>query len=77
MARKRNPYMVIPIFLSIAVLIIAPKAIHQEGLSKGLFLVCAAIGFPWLLYFIISRAVQKTISDEVKKQREEENQDFV
>jgi hypothetical protein len=69
--------MVIPIVLSIAVLLIAPKAIHQEGLAKGLFLIFVGVGFPWLLYFIMSRAVEKTISEEIKKRREEDNQDFV
>ncbi len=69
--------MLIPIVLSIAVLIIAPMTIHQEGLPKGLFLTFVGMGFPWLLYFIISRAVERTISEEVKRRKEEEDQDFV
>ena len=77
MARKRDPYMLIPIVLSIAVLIIAPRTIHQEGLSKGLFLTFVAAGFPWLLYFIITGAVEKTISEEVRKRKEDEDRDFI
>jgi Na+-transporting methylmalonyl-CoA/oxaloacetate decarboxylase gamma subunit len=69
--------MLIPIVLSIAVLIIAPKTIHQEGLSKGLFLTFVGMGFPWLLYFIISRAVEKTISEEVERRKEDEDKDFI
>jgi hypothetical protein len=77
MARKRDPYMLIPIVLSIAVLIIAPKTIHQEGLTKGLFLTLVGAGFPWLLYLIITRAAERTVSEEVKKRKEEEDRDFI
>ncbi len=77
MAGKRDPFMLIPIVLTIAVLIIAPKTIHQQGLSKGLFLILAAIGFPWFLYFVITRAVEWAVSEEVRKRKEEEDRDFV
>jgi len=69
--------MLIPIVLTIAVLIIAPKTIHQEGLARGLFLTCMGVGFPWFLYFVISRAIEKTISKEARKRKEDEDRDFV
>jgi hypothetical protein len=34
-------------------------------------------GFPWLLCFIISRAVEQTISEEVRKRNEDEDLDFI
>ena len=45
MAFKRNPFIFIPIVLTIAVLLIAPKTIGEHEI-RGVFLVLVAIGFP-------------------------------
>ena len=76
MARVRNPFVFIPIVLTVAVLVIAPKAITEHE-ATGVFIVLMAIGFPWLLFFIISRAVQHAIEQSRKSSQAEENHDFV
>jgi K+ transporter len=76
MAYRRNPYMFIPIVLTIAVVLIAPKTVQEHGIN-GVFLVLAAIAFPWFLFYVISRAVQHVIDEAKKKSRANENHDFV
>ncbi len=76
MAYRRNPFIFIPIVLTIAVLLIAPKTVEQHEI-KGVFLVLMAIGFPWFLFFVISRGVQHVIEEDRKKSQATDNHDFV
>lgn len=76
MSNRRNPFIFIPIVLTIAVLLIAPKTIGQHEI-KGVFLVLMAIGFPWFLFFVIGQGVEHVIKEETKKRQANDNHDFV
>jgi hypothetical protein len=76
MAYRRNPFIFIPIVLTVAVLIIAPKTVEQHEI-KGIFIVLMAIGFPWFLFYIISRGVQHMLDEQRRRSQANENHDFV
>ena len=75
MAYRRNPFIFIPIVLTVAVILIAPKTVEQHEI-KGIFLVLMAIGFPWFLFFMIGRGVEHMMEQE-KKSQANDNHDFV
>ena len=76
MASRRNPFIFIPIVLTIAVLLIAPKTIGEHEV-KGIFLVLMAIGFPWFLFYVIVRGMGHVIEEETRKRQANDNHDFV
>ena len=76
MSYRRNPFVFIPIVLTIAVLLIAPKTVEEHGLT-GIFLVLAAIGFPWFLFYVIGLGVRHMMEEQKRAREAEENHDFV
>jgi hypothetical protein len=77
MARKWNPFILIPIILDIGVLAIFPTFVAREGLARALPVSLIAMAFPWLLFFIIGSGISSIVEKEKEKQEEEHKRDFV
>ena len=77
MARRFNPYMLIPILLDVLVLSVAPRLFEAESFGRAFFIVVIALVWPWVLYFIIGRILQDIVKHVSKEQEENENHDFV
>lgn len=77
MARKWNPFILIPIILDVGVLAVLPKFVAQSGLARALPVSLVALAFPWLLFFIISSGISSIVKKEKEEQEAEHNRDFV
>ena len=77
MAGKKRRFMLIPIVLNIAVLIIIPSLVSEQGLVKGTTLILAALVFPWILFAILSAIITSAVKEEIEEHDAKRESDFV
>jgi len=77
MAKKRDPFMVIPIILNVLVLLVFGIFVEREGLARAVGISIVGLAAPWVLYFIISRIIHGMISKEKQEWEADHNHDFV
>lgn len=77
MAKRRNPFILIPIVLDVLVLAIFPTFAEAQGFPKAFLVSLIAMVFPWILFFIFGRIVDSVVSEEIERREGENNHDFV
>jgi len=77
MAKERNWYILIPIVLNLLVLVVLPTLWRQNGPERTLIIAVAALGWPWLMYFVIGRIIEHTITKASQSHKASDHEDFV
>ncbi len=77
MAKRRTPFILIPIVLDVLVLAIFPTFAQAQGFAKAFLVSLVAMAFPWILFFIFGRIVESVVSEEIERHDAENNRDFV
>ena len=77
MAKERNYAWLIPVILNLLVLGVVRGIFQETSLDRAVLLTAAALGFPWLLYFVISRLINHVAEDRLKKSINGEETDFI
>lgn len=77
MAKRFNPYMLMPIVLNVLVLGAVPRLFEAEGFGRAFFIFLIATIWPWVLYFVIGRILQDLVKHVSKEREPNENHDFI
>ncbi len=77
MAKDRNWYILIPIVLNVLVLVVLPTLWRQNGPERTLIVAVAALGWPWLMYFVIGRIIEHIIAKTSQGRETSDHEDFV
>ena len=73
----KNPFLIIPIVLNLLVLLVVPLLLHENGLARATIVAVAALGAPWILFFIIGRVLDHVVRTTQEERDEAEHRDFV
>lgn len=77
MVRKRNPYLMIPLFFNLILLVGIP---YFGGMGEVAFLIpvlVLAFATPWILYFIIGRILESVAREARERDNGDKDTDFI
>lgn len=77
MAKRFNPYVLIPIVLNLLVLVAVPSLFESNEFGRALFVFIVAILWPWILYFVIGRILHDLVRRVSEERGASENHDLV
>jgi hypothetical protein len=74
--KERNWFLLIPIVFNVLVLMVLPTSLRQWGFERTLIIAVAAMGWPWLLYYLIGRLINYLV-ERAEAKRDDEHEGFV
>ena len=77
MAKQRNYTWLIPAVLNLLVLAILWDLFQEIRVERAIILTIAALGWPWLMFLVISKMVSHVAASRAKKSGDAEDVDFV
>ncbi|MEN8006969.1 MAG: hypothetical protein ABFS42_08130 [Candidatus Krumholzibacteriota bacterium] len=77
MILKRNPYLMIPLFLNLILLTGIPYFDGSQEVVRLAPLLVFALALPWILYFVIGRILESVARQAREKGNGDEDSDFI